>query len=118
MKEYCKMIEKIAWLANSTRPDLAFTALQMSKKNKEATISNLRDTSWVLKKVREHESKLKYEYIGEKEDLMVGGNGDTSLKTGDKAVWEVFLFLTNSSMTTASPIYLKVKQIDRLHTES
>ena len=51
-------------------------------------------------------------------DLMVGDIGDASLKTGDKAVGEVFLFLTNSSMTTASPIYLKVKQIDPLHMES
>ena len=43
MKEYQKITGKIAWLANSTRPDLSFTALQMSKKNKEATISDLRD---------------------------------------------------------------------------
>ena len=45
MKEYRKMTGKIAWLANSTRPDLSFTALQMSKNNKEATISDLRDVS-------------------------------------------------------------------------
>ena len=59
MKEYRKMTGKIAWLANSTRPDLCFTALQMSKKNKEATISDLRDMNRVLKSVREHSSKLK-----------------------------------------------------------
>ena len=53
MKEYRKITGKITWLANSTRPDLSFTALQMSKNNKEATISNLRDVSRVLKKVRE-----------------------------------------------------------------
>lgn len=41
MKEYQKMTEKIAWLANSTQPDLCFTALQMSMKNKEATFSDL-----------------------------------------------------------------------------
>ena len=53
MKEYRKMTGKISWLANSTRPDLSFTALQMSKNNKEATISDLRDVNRVLKKVRE-----------------------------------------------------------------
>ena len=47
-------------------------------------------------------------------DLMIVGIGDTSLKTGDKAVGGVILFLTNSSMTIASPIYWKAKQIDRL----
>ena len=93
------------WLANNTRPDLAFTALQMSKRNKEATISDLRDVSRVLKKVRERESQLKYEYIGEKEELQIVGISDTSLKTGNKAVGVVFLFLTNVSMTGASPIY-------------
>ena len=39
---------------------------------------------------------------------------DASLKTGDKAVGGVILFLTNSSMTRASPIYWKAKQIDRV----
>ena len=45
---------------------------------------------------------------------MVVGIGDASLKTGDKAVGGVILFLTNSSMTRASPIYWKAKQIDRV----
>ena len=39
MKEYRKMTGKIAWLANCTRSDLSFTALQMSKNSKEAIIS-------------------------------------------------------------------------------
>ena len=46
---------------------------------------------------------------------MVVGIGDASLKTGDKAVGRVMLFLANSSMTRASPIYWKVKQIDRVY---
>ena len=33
MKLYRKMTGKIAWLANSTRPDLCYQALQMSNKN-------------------------------------------------------------------------------------
>ena len=96
MKEYRKMTGKISWLANSTRPDLSFTALWMSKNNKEATISDLRDVNRVLKKVRERESKIKYEHIGDKDDLMLIGIGDASLKTGDKVVGGVILFLTNS----------------------
>ena len=45
---------------------------------------------------------------------MIVGIGDTSLKTGDKAIGGGILFLTNSSMTRAPPIYWKVKQIDRV----
>ena len=57
---------------------------------------------------------MKYEHIGDKDNLMIVGIGNTSLKTGDKAVGGVILFLTNSLMTRASPIYWKVKQIDRV----
>ena len=108
------MTGKIAWLANNTRLDLSFIALKMSKNSKEATISDLRDVNQILAKVRECESKVKYEHVGEKDDLMVVGIGDASLKSGDKAVGGVMLFLTNSAMTRASPIYWKKKQIDRV----
>ena len=49
MKLYRKMTGKIAWLANATRPDLCYQALQMSKKNQGATISDLRDINRILK---------------------------------------------------------------------
>ena len=52
MKLYCKMTGKIAWLANSMRPDLCYQALRMSKKNQEATISDLRDVNRILKHVQ------------------------------------------------------------------
>ena len=42
----------------------------MSKNNNEATISDLRDVSSILKKVREQESKIKYKHIRDKDDLM------------------------------------------------
>ena len=114
MKEYRKITGKISWLANSTRPDLCYTALAMSKNNKRATIGNLRDVSRVLKKVRERESRVKYARIGDKEDLVVVGIGDASFKVDDKAIGGVSLFLANRDLTRASPIYWKSKQIDRV----
>ena len=53
MKEYRKMTGKIAWLANSTRLDLSFIALKMSKNSKDATISYHIDVNRILVKVRE-----------------------------------------------------------------
>ena len=114
MKMYRKMTGKIAWLANSTRPDLCFQALQMSKKNQGAVMSDLRDVNRILKRVQERESKIKYGYIGEKEDLVIIGLGDASYKQDDKAVGGVVLFLANSTFTRASPIYWKSKQIERV----
>ena len=63
MKLYRKMTGKIAWMANSTRPNLCYQTLQMSKKNQGATISDLRDVNRVLKRVREKESQIKYGYL-------------------------------------------------------
>ena len=53
LKEYRKMTGKLSWLANSTHPDLSYTALAMSKKNNSAKIKDLRDISRVLKKAKE-----------------------------------------------------------------
>ena len=51
MKEYRKIAGNISWLTNGTRPELSFTALQMSKKNNATTITDLRDINRVMKKV-------------------------------------------------------------------
>ena len=45
---------------------------------------------------------------------MVVDIGDASFKTENKAVGGVLLFLTNTAMTRASPIYWKAKQIERV----
>ena len=45
LKEYRKMTGKLSWLANSTHPDLSFTALAQSKKNNSAKIKDFRDIS-------------------------------------------------------------------------
>ena len=60
----------------------------MSKKNNAATIADLRDVSRILKKVKERESRIKFEKIGEREDLAIVGIGDASFKSDEKAVGE------------------------------
>ena len=115
---YRKMTGKLSWLANSTHPDLSYTALAMSKNNKSAKIKDLRDISRVLKKAKERSSRMKFSRIGSKDDLMIVGIGDASFKSDNKAVGGVMLFLTNSSMTKASSLYLKVKTISRVFKSS
>ena len=79
MKLYHKMTGKIAWLANSTRQDLCYQALQMSKKHQGATILDLRDVNRILKHEHRKERKIKYGHIGNKEDLVVIGLGKRCL---------------------------------------
>ena len=114
MKLYRKMTGKIAWLANSTRPDLCYQALQMSKKNQRATVSDLSDINRILKQVHSKESRIKYSHIGDREDLVIIRLGHASYKEDDKKVGEVILLLANSSFTKASPIYWKSKQVERV----
>ena len=58
LKVYRKMTGKLSWLANSTRPDLSYTALAMSKKNNTAQIKDLRDITRVVEKAKERSCKV------------------------------------------------------------
>ena len=86
----------------------------MSRKSNSAKIKDLRDVVRVLKKAKSRSSKLRFSRIGPKDDLIVVGIGDASFKAEDKAVGGVLLFLSNSSMTRAAPIYWKSKTISRV----
>ena len=82
MKEYRKVTGKLSWLANSTRPDMIYTSLSMSKKNNCATIADLRNISRVLKKAKERPLRLRYSKIADKENFIVIGISETS--------WNIF----------------------------
>jgi len=114
LKMYRKMTGKLSWLANSTRPDLSYTALEMSKKNRTAQIKDLRDVSRIVNKAKAKSSKVKFSRIGPKDDLMIVAIGDASFKVEEKAIGGVLLFLTNSEMTRGAPIYWKAKTIARV----
>ena len=78
LKEYRKMTGKIAWLENSTRPDLSYTPLQLAKKNNSVTITNLRYLNTVLTKVRQKERRVFFSRLRKKEDLKIIEIGDAS----------------------------------------
>ena len=55
LKEYRKYIGKISWLAQGTRPDLSYSALQLAKKNNSATIADLRNVNKIVEKIKKEE---------------------------------------------------------------
>ena len=57
---------------------------------------------------------IKFSRIGSRDDLVIIGIGDASFKSEEKAVDSVFLFLANTKMSKASPIYGKNKTISRV----
>ena len=62
---------KLQWLAEMTRPDLAYDCLEMSSHGKDATKKDLKAINKIIKKAKEHESKIKYSRIGNLEDLKI-----------------------------------------------
>ena len=71
--------------------NLNYTAFQMSKKNTNTTIADLRDANRVLKKVRERDSHLRFGKISEREELIVIGIRDPSFKVEEKSCRKSFL---------------------------
>ena len=57
---------------------------------------------------------MKFSKIAPKDDLMIEGIRDASFKLDDKAVVGVLLFLSNTSMTSAAPLYWMSKTISRV----
>merc|ERR1712090_88816 len=66
MRTLRKYVGKLSWLASNARPDLSIYALNLAKKQKQATLKDLRDVNRILMKVREKESKVVFKEIGEK----------------------------------------------------
>ena len=114
LKVFRKMTGKLSWLANSTHPDLSYTALAMSKKNNSTQIKDLRDITRVINKAKERPSKIKFSKIAPKDGLMVVGIGDASFKSDYKVIGGVLLFPANEEMTKATLIYWKSKTIARV----
>merc|ERR1712240_381469 len=114
LKEYRKYTGKISWLAQGTRPDLSFSALQLARTNNKATLADLWNVNRLVKKVKEEENKVVYGKLGEREELQVVGIVDASFKPAEKAIAGMIIVLTNKDMTKASPLMWKAKQIDRV----
>ena len=114
LKEYRKYTGKISWLAQGSRPDLSYSALQLAKKNNSATIADLRNVNKIVEKVKKEESKGAFSKVGEKEKLQLIGIVDASYKSDEKSVGRMILMLANEQMTKASPVMWKSKQIERV----
>ena len=114
MKLYRKYVGKLNWLAENTRPDLAIWALNLSKKNSNATIGDLKKINQVVKKVRGRQSKVKFSVIGNKEDLVIQSVGDASYKCDAPSIGGNLILLGNKKTSRASPIFWKSKQIPKV----
>merc|ERR1712090_84812 len=107
MRTLRKYVGKLSWLASNARPDLAIYALNLAKKQKKATLKDLRDINRILTIVRSKKSKIIFRKIGEKEDLCLIGITDASYSTTDNAVSGIIILIGNRKTNAVLPIYWK-----------
>jgi hypothetical protein len=118
LKVYRKMTGKISWLAQNTRPDLSFVALDLSKQNSCAKIKDLKRINVVLERVRSKPSVVMFTKIGEVEDLVVFGLTDGSYKLGEKAVGGSLVILGNKNSLGGVPLYWRSKTLKKVCTSA
>ena len=68
LKVLRKYVGKLNWLAANTRPDITIHALELTKKQKKATLKDLKEVNNILKKVHEKESRVMFKKLGAKKD--------------------------------------------------
>ena len=105
LKVYRKFVGKLNWLAANVRPDLAIYALELAKKQKKATVKDLREINRVLKKVREKDSRVIFTKIGNKKDLSVIGVSDASYHCDDRSVAGEVIMMGNKKNGKVAPLY-------------
>ena len=59
------IIGQIHWLSSQTRPDLSFDALELSIERNNASVATLKRANKVIKKVKEGESRMSIQAIGQ-----------------------------------------------------
>ena len=109
-----KYVGKIKWVAANTRQDNTIHALELAKKQKKATLKDLREVNRILKKVHEKESKVMFKKLGTKEELCIVGVCDASYKNDDRSVTGEIIMLANKKTMDVSLIYWKSGVIKRV----
>ena len=113
-KTYRKYTGKISWLAANTRPDLAIDALEMSKKNANATLRDLKKVNKVLSRVKDKPCRVEFKRVGDIDDLMLLGVTDASHINDGLSTGGTVIMMGNKKDKTVVPISWKSKTIKRV----
>ena len=111
LKLFRKYVGKINWLAENTRPDLAIWALNLSKTGSKATIGDLKKLNAVVKKISLRQSRIKFNCVGKKEDLLIHAVGDASYRCDGPSIGGRLIMLGHKNSSRVSPLFWKSKQI-------
>ena len=114
LKVFRKYVGKFSWLAANTRPELAIIALQMSKKNSNATLKDLKKVNFVIDKINERSNKVEFTKVDRKEYLKIYGFTDASFNTSERSISGNLILLGSKRSGHVVPIYWKSKTIQKV----
>ena len=93
------------WLVANTRPDITIYKLDLTEKQKKATLRDLREVNKILRIVLEKESNVVFKKVSWKEELCVVGVWDASYHNDERSMAGEIKIFRNKSMERASPLY-------------
>ena len=79
--EFRAAVGRIGWVANSTRPDLAYDNLTLSMKLGNATIRDMKHACRVIKRLKCDSTQMKFVDIGPIDQWTLHGYGDAGFKS-------------------------------------
>ena len=121
-KDENRMIRKtqgqLSWLSTQTRPDISFDSFQLSTRLNRATQKDGKNANKIIKKVKQENVELKFERLGNIEDLHIEFFADASLGNVEdgiqtKSGMGYFICLANKSLQI-SPLHWKSCVIDKV----
>ena len=113
-KEFRGATGKLNWLAEMTRPDLAYDCLNLSCHTKSATVGNIKEANKAIKKAKAYPGVIRYGRVGDLKSVKVLGISDASYLKQDertKSVMGRMIFLSSHEEDKVAPIIWKAKTI-------
>ena len=116
-KQFRGLTGKLIWLSEQTRPDLSFPSLEMSCKNRTATIQDMKDANKIVKQAKSETSQIKFGRIGKFENLKILAFSDAAHLNADnkcRGTSGRIIYLSNADETKVSPLAWKSKTIPQV----
>jgi hypothetical protein len=118
LKVYRKMVGKIAWLSQNCRPDIAFVALDLSRRQACAAIKDLKRINVVLERIRSQKSEISFTRVGDIKDLVLYALSDGSYNLGQRSVGGGLIILGHRSTLAGVPLHWKSKTLQKVCTSA
>ena len=77
----------------------------LSKKSNSATIADLKRINYIIKRIKDHPSKVVFKRVGDVEDLVVLGVGGAAFSQTDRSVGGNVIMLGNSTNNHVNAMY-------------